>query len=154
MKDTYRELMEAMHMFHRLNISLILPHLSKNEFYMMRGIQHMEQQAQEQELPGIAMSKLAKMVHALPPAVSRTIKSLEERGYVERYVSRKDRRNTMVRLTEEGKEVVAESRKIMEAFAERVFAQTDEEELKRACAYFRSLYETADEEIKKMKISK
>lgn len=154
MNESYRNLLEAIHMFHNLNLGQIMPHLSKNEYFMMSGIQCMQKRVDTEELPGIAMTKLAQKVHALPPAVSRTIKSLEERGYVARYVNPKDRRNTMVRLTEEGEQVLEESRELLKSFADRVFAQTDEMEMQRACAYFKNLYELAEAEVRRMKAQK
>ena len=39
----------------------------------------------------------------LPSAISRTLKGLEERGYVERNINKNDRRNTYVELTAAGR---------------------------------------------------
>lgn len=40
----------------------------------------------------ITSSELAAKTRTLPPAVSRTLRGLEEKGYVERSVDKKDRR--------------------------------------------------------------
>ena len=40
----------------------------------------------------ITSSELAAKTKTLPPAVSRTLRGLEEKGYVERTVDKKDRR--------------------------------------------------------------
>lgn len=50
----------------------------------------------------ITSSELAAKTKTLPPAVSRTLRGLEEKGYVERSVDKKDRRNTYISLTEKG----------------------------------------------------
>ena len=42
------------------------------------------------------------LTRTLPPAVSRTLRGLEEKGYVERSADKKDRRNTYISLTEQG----------------------------------------------------
>ena len=46
------------------------------------------------------------------PAISRTLKGLEERGYVERNINKNDRRNTYVELTAEGERLTEEARQI------------------------------------------
>lgn len=60
-------------------------------------------------------------------AVSRSIKALEEKGYVRRFVDQKDRRNTLVEITKSGQEVLDESNEITNEFIRRVFEKTDKE---------------------------
>lgn len=97
---------EALHMFRKLNIGSILPHLNKGEFVLMNGIYHVQKKISSEH--GVKMSDLAEYTHALPPAVSRSIKALEEKGYVRRFVDQKDRRNTLVEITKSGQEVLDE----------------------------------------------
>ncbi len=49
-------------------------------------------------------SDIAKRLRITAPAVSKMLRSMEEKGYVERRVDEKDRRNTRVSITPDGKE--------------------------------------------------
>ena len=99
----------------------------------------------------MTISELAAMLHSLPSAVSRTLKGLEERGYVERIVNKKDRRNTYVELTEAGEAIVVECERIFGDFGSAVMAQIDEEEIRRLITYLDSIYEIAVQEIESRK---
>lgn len=140
---------EALHMFRKLNIGSILPHLNKGEFVLMNGIYHVQKKIGSEH--GVKMSELAEYTHALPPAVSRTIKALEEKGYVRRFVDQKDRRNTLVEITESGQEILRESNDIMNEFIRRVFEKTDKEEMARLVTYIYQQYDLAKEELEKIR---
>ena len=133
MEDMEQNVWEALHMFRKLNIGSILPHLNKGEFVLMNGIYHVQKKIGSG--PGVKMSDLAEYTHALPPAVSRSIKALEEKGYVRRFVDQKDRRNTLVEITKSGQEILDESNEIMNEFIRRVFEKTDKEEMARLVSY-------------------
>lgn len=142
---------EALHMFRKLNIGSILPRLNKGEFVLMNGIYHVQKKIGSEH--GVKMSDLAEYTHALPPAVSRSIKALEQKGYVRRFVDQKDRRNTLVEITESGQEVLQESNAIMDEFIRRVFEKTDKEEMARLVSYIYQQYELAKEELEKIRES-
>ena len=146
-----RNLWEALHMFRKLNIGSILLHLNKSEFVLMNGIYHVQKKIGSKH--GVKMSDLAEYAHALPPAVSRSIKALEERGYVRRFADQKDRRNTLVEITESGQEVLQESNAIIDEFIRRVFEKTDKEEMARLVNYIYQQYELAKEELEKIRES-
>lgn len=150
MKEIYVNLLQATHMFHRLNIGSILPGITQSEFAVLMVIERSRDDC-ESSGHGMWVSRLVEETRALPPAVSRTLKNLEERGYVVRSVSEKNRRRAYVELTESGRGVLQESKKILNTFAENAFSQTDEEELKRVCAYLHQLYGAASREIEKLK---
>ncbi len=142
---------EALHMFRKLNIGSILPHLNKGEFVLMNGIYHVQKKIGSEQ--GVKMSELAEYIHVLPPAVSRSIKALEEKEYVRRYVDQKDRRNTLVEITEAGQEVLQESNEIMDDFIRRVFEKTDKEEMARLVNYIYQQYDLAKRELEKIRES-
>ena len=146
-----QNLWEALHMFRKLNIGSILPHLNKGEFVLMNGIYQVQKKIGSEH--GVKMSELAEYTHALPPAVSRSIKALEEKGYVRRYVDQKDRRNTLVEITEAGQEVLQESNEIMDDFIQRMFEKTDKEEMARLVNYIYQQYDLAKRELEKIRES-
>ena len=55
------------------------------------------------------MSDLARIVNASPSRLSHVVRKLEERGWVARSPSPQSRRVTVVRLTQEGYDVLAEA---------------------------------------------
>ena len=57
-----------------------------------------------------AMSELARHLGISVPTMSKSIDVLEERNWVERWVDPSDRRQTIVRLTAEGRRVTAAMR--------------------------------------------
>ena len=104
MKDAFEKLFRAMHQFKKLNVSDLIPGLSSSEFSVMGAILQMGENGK------ITSSELAAKTKTLPPAVSRTLRGLEEKGYVERTVDKKDRRNNVYQsdragLEKGGKEV-------------------------------------------------
>ena len=99
----------------------------------------------------ITISELASRAKMLPSAISRTLKGLEERGYVERNVNKNDRRNTYVELTEAGRQLTEEARQTMSDFGKSVMSQVDEADMKRLISYLDNIYHIAEKEIEARK---
>ena len=75
--DKFEELFKAMHQFHKLRLGDIMPDISGADFWTMRNIMDKGEDGK------ITISELAKKTRVLPSAISRTLKRLEEKGYVE-----------------------------------------------------------------------
>ncbi|MDE7288271.1 MAG: MarR family transcriptional regulator, partial [Oscillospiraceae bacterium] len=69
---------------------------------------------------GITVSEIASELDVTPPAVSRSLKSLESRGLILRETDLLNRRNTIVRLTKSGLDFLEKSRKQMDSLMEYV----------------------------------
>ena len=145
MEDAFEKLFRAMHQFKKLNVSAMIPGLSSSEFTVMGAILQMGENGR------ITTSELAAKTRMLPPAVSRTLRGLEEKGYVERTVDKKDRRNTYVSLTENGWKKGEEVRSRMHDFGHSVMAQLKEEDVDQFVAYLDNIYEIAEKEIETRK---
>ena len=102
----------------------------------------------------ITISELAKKTNVLPSAISRTIRGLEDKGYVERTINKNDRRNTYVEMTDRGIEVMQEVKETMHNFGEAVLSKLDEDELSQLVAYLNNIYDIAKKEIEIRKIKK
>ena len=76
-----------------------------------------------------SQKEIADVFEISPPAVAMLLKRLEKNGYVEREVSPKDNRCNLIRLTEKGREIVAETMEIAEKCNRKTFAGFSEEEL-------------------------
>ena len=133
MKDAFEKLFRAVHQFKKLNVSDLIPGLSSSEFSVMGAI--------------LQMGENGKITSSEPPAVSRTLRGLEEKGYVERSVDKKDRRNTYISLTEKGWKKGEEVRDRMQDFGCSVMSQLKEEDIDQLVAYLDRIYEIAEKEI-------
>ena len=87
----------VMNAFRSINMFSLLP-LSRQEYMVMFVIS----KKQETDPEGCTVSAVAKKMRVPQPAVSRTLRGLENNGYIQREVCRTDRRNTYVTLTETG----------------------------------------------------
>ncbi len=145
MDKLYEELFRSMNQFRKLKFTEMFPEISRTDFFTMCVIMDKGENGQ------ITISELACKAKMLPSAISRTLKGLEERGFVERTVNKKDRRNTYVELTEAGKCMTMQARQLMADFGQSVMAQVDEEDMKRLIKYLDSIYHIAEKEIEARK---
>jgi DNA-binding MarR family transcriptional regulator len=68
------------------------------------------------------MSELARHKGVGLPTISKSVEMLVRRGWVERWIDKSDRRQTMVRLTSPGRRVLAECRHALEIFLDERLA--------------------------------
>ena len=121
-------------MFQNLNIPLTM-----DEFVALDVIQAND---------GICQRELAKLILKDRPNTGRILNSLEEKGFVERFVDTKN--NRLVRkmiLTEEGKKVTKDVTEIVKNHIEKlpkVFSDEDKETLMLSLKKFR---ETLEKEV-------
>ena len=141
MDQLYIELFRSMSQFRKLNIGAIVPELSRVDFMTMNAICELGEDGK------ILISELAAKTKVLPPSVSRTLRGLEDKGYVERTVNKEDRRNTYVRLTAEGEQVVREARKTLCEYGKAVMTKVGEKDMKRLIAYLNNIYIIAQKEL-------
>ena len=139
MDKLYEELFRSMNQFRKLKFSEMFPELCKTDFFVLCTIMDKGENGQ------ITISELAARAKMLPPAISRTLKGLEERGYVERNVNKNDRRNTYVELTEAGRQLT------MSNFGKSVMSQVEEADMKRLISYLDNIYHIAEKEIEARK---
>lgn len=77
---------------------------------------------------GIAVAEAAKLLEVSVPAVSRTLRTIESKGYVERRADDHDRRSVRICVTESGTELLYRViRMSVEALDEILSGFTDEE---------------------------
>ena len=145
MDKLYEELFRSMNQFRKLKFAEMFPMISRTDFFVMCTIMDKGENGQ------ITISELASRAKMLPSAISRTLKGLEERGYVERNVNKNDRRNTYVELTEAGRQLTEEARQTMSDFGKSVMSQVDGEDMKRLISYLDNIYHIAEKEIENRK---
>ncbi len=156
MKQENRELFRTFESFRKLNVSSILPNLTHGEFAILKAVSCcMNESGKESDKQSeIRISDIVKHLKIPAPAVSRTMNSLEERGFIIRTVNKKDRRNISVSLTEQGAARLAEAEQILEEFQESVFGSMGTENMHRLIKYFQKLQEVMEKEIELRKYRK
>jgi len=101
-------------------VRLIMKQLSskmsipQSEFCLMNII------AENASEEGMSVSRIAAELEVSPPAVSRTLKSLESRGLTEQHVNILNRRSSMVKLTDSGKEFLNTAHENLLALMEHI----------------------------------
>ena len=85
------------------------------------------------------------------PAVSRTLRGLENDGYICREVCRTDRRNTYVTLTAAGEAEVQRANQLLEDFHRGIQKRFTQEEADQLMELLQRLYAAASEELEEMK---
>ena len=146
MTNEEREFQEIMNKFRTLHMSALLPGINHGDFMVMKTIW---QCMQESHASKVRVSEIVKSMHIPAPAVSRCFRMIEGTGYIVRSIDPTDRRNVCVEMTEEGKRVFLEAEKIMSSFAEAVFGEMGQEDMKKLNAYLRKFLYVFQREIEK-----
>lgn len=117
--DKYKLVEQFRRMRQFMNAVPLKTGISHSEFCMLNIIMDCKDD--------ITVSEIAAELDVTPPAVSRSLKSMESRGLIKRETNLLNRRNTMVRLTEAGREFLEASRRQMDAVMEHVSEKMGEE---------------------------
>ena len=144
MKEEQKEFFDTMGSLRKLNISAMLPEINRGDFGILRMIDYCNRNCTGQ---GAKVSDIVRCIKLPAPAVSRSLGTLERKGFIVRSVDQSDRRNTYVELTEAGHETLKETEAIMNEFADAVFGQMGEENMRRLNAFLREFLEAAEKEI-------
>jgi DNA-binding MarR family transcriptional regulator len=91
--------------------------------------------------PGV----LAEHEHVTPPSINRTLNGLEERGLVRRSPSPDDARKVSVSLTDAGRALLAETRRLRTAWFSRRIADLDPDDRALLAAAMPVLQKLSDE---------
>ena len=152
MDNWNHRLFKIFHRFHQLQRSDLMPEeISRNDFATLMCIEHV---GNKSESFAVSISTLAKALMVSTPAVSRTIRGLEERGLVLREIDTKDRRNTFVKITDRGKNILRLSEQKMNDFTSTVMKNMKQEDMERLLEYLEQFLDTACEELERRKKQK
>lgn len=144
------DLVDAMRRLARVRHSLPMGGLSMGEFLLLHLV---KPPSGQEEAQGACVSDLARQLSCSPPAVSRTLRHLEEKGLLKRQSSPEDRRSTYVELTPEGRELLLACRAEMDALSVRVAQRMGEAHLRALTAQLDRLTDIILEEQEKERIS-
>jgi len=77
----------------------------------------------------VSQAQIAERMDVTPASVARTIKKLDAGGYIERNECEGDGRRNEIRITEKGRAVTEETKRMFMAMDEEIYAGFSDEEL-------------------------
>ncbi len=101
--DQRSMIINTFHSLTMLNFSPVLECVSQSEFFVLMAVDKLSSYSEKNTGK---VSSIAEILHVSSPAISRTLTSLENKGYAVRCVDVQNRRNTGVKLTKEGMAVL------------------------------------------------
>lgn len=147
MEKTVQDLFEAFRNFRKLHVSALMQDIPHSEFATLKCISRKCRKTQEHMESNISISDLAEKLHVSPPALSRTLRKLEDKGYIVRNVDVRDRRSVDVQLTVQGNEIMQKAEENMHDFMDCVLGQMEPERIERLIEGLRELYRIAQKEL-------
>lgn len=144
------DFMKSMHRMGILHANYHSKVMTKNEFFVLGIISHANEKENTQA--GIYVSDISDKMKCSQPATSRTLRGLEEKGYIERTVNKADRRNTRVTMTELGENQRKKMYSEMQDIMQRVINKMGEEEMKQFLALWNKFTDAIQEEMQGKKI--
>ncbi len=147
--DTTRQeeiFLEILHELARLNLSSTLHAVTQGEFFLLSIIRRFGDYV-ENRANSVNVSRLAVALEVSPASVSRTLRGLESRGYLERVTDAENRRNTYVKLTEKGRSLFLKENELVAKLAGRVFNRMGEENMHTLRSLSEQLHGILEEEL-------
>lgn len=128
--------------------------LSHAEFFVLVTIAKtmMEKQMDkaemaEKEISGITTTEIVKTLGTSLSAGSKLLRSVEEKGYIERAAHPKDRRVTYILLSEKGNAILKKQMKECDALMDSVVEKVGEDHMIQLKKLLEQVYETIREEM-------
>ena len=98
-REMERQFMQTIRRLGRLHLSHMIGEVNRGEFAALAAL---ERWNKRHDGKGANASMLAELVEASPQALSRTLRSLEAKAFIERAADARDRRNVLIYLTDKG----------------------------------------------------
>lgn len=114
--------------------------LSRGEFFMLHQVACLEKH-KEGDVPGGKISDLSTATEMSKPAVSQMLNALEDKGLIERIMTKSDRRVVYVRLTDTGRERLAASGRQMGGLIDAIVRELGPEDTKELIRLIDKLYQ-------------
>jgi Transcriptional regulators len=136
------EILDAVHSlskhFHKRDI---FGDVTKGEFFILHMITydgdehnhehshgHEHRHAHMHGRGGVTVTNIARKLNATMGATSKMLRSVEEKGYIERKLDDRDRRVVYIALTEKGEEMIAGAKRQMDDRVDRIIEKVGEED--------------------------
>lgn len=140
-----QELVNVMRRMRRMRLNVLSEHVIYTEYHALEQIdQYMQDHPGSR---GIFVSKLAHNLSIVPSAASRLLNSLEGKNLVEREVDTKDRRNTFVRLTPQGAQILTQTARDMDEMKAQLIRRMGHEDISKLIELWNKLADLMEEEV-------
>lgn len=147
------KLINAMHVFSKINIGAVLGELSQTEYLVIYFVRkHGEYDGLCGN--GVNVTSLSEVLGVSTPAVSRILRGLEEKGFIQRVTNKRNRRETYISLTDRGREIYFRDREIASSLYKAVKEKLGQDRIKELVQLSRSFNLIMTEEIERMNLSK
>lgn len=135
MNELGHELFEVYRAFHHLHPKMDVKEMFEGDIMIMRAIMMF----QKKETRWVRVSDLLKVLNMPAPGLSRTLRKLEMKGILERMQDKKDRRVTLVRLTDEGEKIINHCAVVISDYFDEVINRFGEEKTRELIRLNREL---------------
>ena len=127
--------------------------LPPGEFFMLATIKRFlcGKKREGQQVPGIAVSELAGELEITNPAASKMLRSVEEKGYIQRRPDPSDRRVTYITLSEAGEAILEQAKTHMDEVSSRLIARMGKEDTEELTRLLNKLFLLMEQELKEAK---
>ncbi len=144
-KDYYRkEIIQRLIYPRKLPFTVFLEQLSGGEFMLMASFLTYEKETGKH----ITVNELASRMEVTVPAVSRSLKRLEERGLIKRIIGEECKRNTFVTISDKGKELFDINREAIEFMVDKLIAVLTVEEIEASINFSNKVASVLESECK------
>ena len=142
-------LIRSLYLLRKRSFQDVYPELSNGEFFALFSLYSLKKETGEEM---VRISELGKRLKLSPQAVSKTLRALEKKEFAQRHTDPRDRRSTLVQVTEKGEALLWEAHKAVTEFSRKVTERMGEQDmaeflrLSRKCS---ALMDEAAEEMRK-----
>ena len=141
------KLEKSMMIFSRLNPANFVKGFTASEF----GVMCCASDYPKKRGRTATVAEIAQEMKVLVPAVSRTLRSLQEKGYITREVDENDRRIVRVTVTPSGKELLEENLSTLTAGMNRVMSAFSEDEIRTIAEIYSKFAKIMEQALDKQK---
>ncbi|HEX2985215.1 MAG TPA: MarR family transcriptional regulator [Caproiciproducens sp.] len=143
-------LLQAMHRLKKTPSNFFMMQgLSRTEFFVLHRLHYMEKE-QNKEQPGIKTTDLSIAAEMSKPAVSQILNSLEDRGLIERFMTKSDRRVVFVRITQPGLEQLDKRKEQLNLLLDKVIRELGPQDTAELTRLFEKLHHITEKLEKEM----
>ncbi|MBQ3112412.1 MAG: winged helix-turn-helix transcriptional regulator [Firmicutes bacterium] len=146
--SNYNLMMQVMTSVSRLGSAMnvkVHAELSNGEYIALHGIREYCRNCCPQ---GVYVSELARMQDISPAAVSKKLQALEKRDLICREIDPNSRRNTFVRLTPHGEEVLARADIETVSYMQHLLQHIDNDKLQELLATLNGIIDIIENDIR------
>ena len=132
----------------RMDWSKITTGVTQPEYLILTAL-HVHHQ-EDPESQGVYVSALGEELSVSVSMISKLLKSLEEKGWIQRTVDKNSRRNTFVTLTDLGEEVYQNASAQMIAFHKGVVESLGQEKFSQLLSSAATLFRAYEDALSKL----